>query len=57
MTIGRSIPGANPEQPMGSLSHITVEGGETGRGEGKIVEWKDREFWTEEKSAPNRKDL
>jgi hypothetical protein len=35
-TIGRPIPGANPEQPMGSLSYITLEGGETGTVEGNI---------------------
>jgi len=55
--IGRSNPGANPEQPMGSLSRITVQGGENGKGGGNIAGWKDREYWTEEKSATNRKDL
>jgi hypothetical protein len=42
---------------MGSLSYITVKGGETGKSGGNIVGRKDREFWTEEKSATNRKDL
>jgi hypothetical protein len=42
---------------MGSSSYITVKGGEAGKSGGKIAERKDREFWTEEKSATNRKDL